>query len=872
MQLVGLDSAVSRDTPHLFTEDELAFRKQFARFAAKTAMDEFGYASKALYCETVVANSSVVTSNPGAAKAAAALMALEALGKSSPGNTLISDCLQALYPVIFADYDPVRKAVPHGVMALLGTNERLSSNPVFSHSFAIETHHRSSGAVAQMERLMHQAAASANGRRAAVIRVFARESGASLKLHFTAWRGFTRRHRADEMGRRLRQQRDAAGERTRLLQAVFYSWKWVTERAMCTVLEERLHNTTFQLDNAKNQFQLQCFRSDRYLRTVEELRRDMHVLRDNRDKYRAEVRALELQLRDQQLAAREHVDRISHRLLLGLNQWKSVATACVDRGRVPTELMGILSEAKIDRLKRAANTGPEDDDADSMNTEGIERMISKWVNGILVQSAVASKNAISNFAADFADGSVVLVLLHHVFPDSIPYTPLQDNNVMRRLELIGELAASVGIAHFPSTTDFAEGASDIIFTCVVELFLTHSMGGLLVRPHPTEADVPHILYDSTMVEGAMADNDSALTKLFATQLENDVSMDQVRTWLSSVSAYAAYLTRERMGGHPVQLSDPKELAKYTRLRASRIGDLEFKYQSSSTPWPEQVAQLRASVRKYFPLFKRIFGFYAGDNPSITEPNFWRFIGDLGLIDKTLTKVKVERIFVVANRDDDVLVESGSESGSEEDAENPITELIPSEFVECIIRIGDQKMQGKTIVERVESLVSTTLKTFGNKQAHMNKFRKEVYDKTCQSVVDKYARDLARVFNYFAKQGKNLDKQAKKNQLKYVGQQDIMSIMREGGVLQGSVDESVIHTVLRSVLGDEVSDSVAFHDFMECLAATAVFKIPNPFVPLDKKLDVTLSHLISNLRLKLRGSVTLTDVKPIPLSQTMGKRA
>eukprot|EP00658_Telonema_sp_P-2_P079143 TRINITY_DN7578_c0_g2_i1.p1 TRINITY_DN7578_c0_g2~~TRINITY_DN7578_c0_g2_i1.p1 ORF type:complete len:421 (-),score=60.41 TRINITY_DN7578_c0_g2_i1:32-1294(-) len=414
---------------------------------------------------------------------------------------------------------------------------------------------------------------------------------------------------------------------------------------------------------------------------------------------------------------------------------------------------------------------------------------------------------------------------------------------------------------------------DIVFACVTELYLAHTNARLISRPQGNEADVPHILYDSTMVEGAMAENDGALGRLFTTQLENDVEVKRVQRVLSSVSSYAAFLTRERMGGHPVQLSDPKELAKYTRIRASRIGDLEFKYQTSQIPWTDQVSQLRSVARKHFPLLKRIFGYYAGDNPSITEPNFWRFIGDVSLIDKSVTRTKIERIFVVANRDDDAVVESGVEDESEEDEDNPITELIPSEFVECIVRIGDQKMPGRTITERVEALLTSNLKSFGSKQAHMNKFRREVYDKTCQIVVERYTRDLARVFNYFAKQGdKSPDRHAKKAQSKYVTQHDIMTIMRDGGVLQGSIDEGIVNTVIRSVMGEDGgADNVAFHDFMECLAATSVFKVPNPFVPLDKKLEVTLSHLISNLRIKLRGSVTLADVKPIPLSQVMGKR-
>jgi hypothetical protein len=66
--------------------------------------------------------------------------------------------------------------------------------------------------------------------------------------------------------------------------------------------------------------------------------------------------------------------------------------------------------------------------------------------------------------------------------------------------------------------------------------------------------------------------------------------------------------------------------------------------------------------------------------DITE--FWKFVKSMKLKSKTLTMAELDLIFLKANRED--------QSNTTTAEDNPDRELLPSEFVECLVRIADEK--------------------------------------------------------------------------------------------------------------------------------------------------------------------------------------
>ncbi len=66
--------------------------------------------------------------------------------------------------------------------------------------------------------------------------------------------------------------------------------------------------------------------------------------------------------------------------------------------------------------------------------------------------------------------------------------------------------------------------------------------------------------------------------------------------------------------------------------------------------------------------------------DITE--FWKFVKSMKLKSKALTMAELDLIFIKANRED--------ENNTVAAEDNPDRELLPSEFVECLVRIADEK--------------------------------------------------------------------------------------------------------------------------------------------------------------------------------------
>eukprot|EP00744_Colponema_vietnamica_P015310 GILI01021467.1.p1 GENE.GILI01021467.1~~GILI01021467.1.p1 ORF type:complete len:769 (+),score=79.06 GILI01021467.1:178-2307(+) len=698
----------------------------------------------------------------------------------------------------------------------------------------------------------------------AATRVMDRANRMILQNHFKAWRYYFRKQRIEDFSIAIREKRKASYARKQHLGLAFANWRWVVEHGRTVFLQERLHDNSFLLDNAKNQFQMQCFRSDRYLHTVEELRTDLQNMRENRDTFRAEARALEKALRDHRIISRDEKNDIANTLLRTLSEWKHLATVTITRRHVPPSLLQLEELVSTIALKKAASSvqsiGDELADEDTVANTVAEGACLEWVNGILRASSISTVMAVNNYGDDFANGEVLLLLMNEIYPADVPIAPLQEANLMKRLDRISELASTVGLAHFPQATDLVEKVSDRIFMAVAELFIKHTQR-LMTAVVPV-ATPPQCLirYDAGMVKSALGDVQQSLEDLIGAEDEIVNGIGRVESLTKTISNYASFLTRERLAGHPVSLVDQKEVNRFCRLKQGRFKDLEFKYRNASVEWLEQINRLRVLIRKSFPLMKRVFSSYAGNSLSVSEPNFWRFVGDIGVIDKQLLRVAVERIFIIANReDDDVADEYESD---ELDEENPITELIPSEFTECLVRIADQRMISRTIYERVEGFISTYLKPLGLRQEDANRFRRDVYEPPVQAIWAKYQKELAKIFLHFAKLS-SVKGPTQKTQTKFIGLPDLLLICKDGGALQGNVDESTVAVVARNVVGEEISE-IPLHAFMECLGGLAAYRVPSPFIPLDKKVDHVLSHLLATLRVKLRGTLTIADFKLVPL--------
>lgn len=855
-------------------EASMVVQRQFARFIARVDRNASQYASSTLFAESILAQASAQLPQTSELRASVGVWALRLLAKESPVLSTISDLIM---PAIYKSFseEGLIANVPSGTRALLG--ERADALallcPNFSHAFYREVCLGTEALLAEAESRSIALNEMGRGRLAIASRLVNSRSQELLRGHFLAWRHMHREARVARFANKVRERRNAGGQRRALLALAFSSWRWVLEQSKGVFLQERLHDNAFLLDNAKNQFQMQCFRSDRYLHTVEELRGALQDMREGRDMFRGEARALEKALRDHRIISRDEKNDIANTLLRTLSEWKHVATVAVTRRSIPVRLIQL--EATVSQLRSKKRPVPNsgvvapvvshssDEALDEVSRMSAiaERTCLEWANIILQDSPLYTGSLLTNYSDDFSSGEVFLLLLKEIFPEEIPLTPLQEINLMRRLDKISEFAASVGLCHFPQPSDLMEKSSDIVFMAVAELFLTHTNRILSQVPAVTEPPACLIRYDAGMVRSALRDVSQGMAHIVSTERDIVEDLARIRTMVSGVSQYASFLTRERLAGHPVALVDQKEVNRFCRFKQDRFRDLEFKYKNTGAEWSDQLARLRVEIRNVFPLLKRCFESYAGGGSCITEPNFWRFIGDLGVVDKSTPRAAIERIFTVANREDDAIYESQSDDdNASDDMENPITELIPIEFTECVIRIADQRSQGRALSERVSVFINGFLRPLGARRSDTNRFRREVFDRPSQPIWSKYQKDLAKVFMYFARLSRT---GGQRSQSRFISVSELIHICKDGGAIQGSIDESTIVLISRNVLGDE-GGAIPLHGFMECLAALAAFRVPSPFIPLDKKIDHVVSQLLANLRIKLRGAVSISDVKTVAL--------
>jgi hypothetical protein len=305
---------------------------------------------------------------------------------------------------------------------------------------------------------------------------------------------------------------------------------------------------------------------------------------------------------------------------------------------------------------------------------------------------------------------------------------------------------------------------------------------------------------------------------------------------------------------------------------------------------QQLDALRAALQRNYQDLRRIFNFYCRGKSVMSEADFWRFIGDIRAMDKTVTRNLVDRIFAIANNDTPPVPKAGrsmsiigiededeevdekedDDDADDENEENSETELIPSEFVECLVRIAERKFPGKMLHERFEQLMSVHVIPFACK-SDTDKFKKEIHSAQTQTAVQKYQKDLVKVFNFYAKGnpaapgGKASNKKTKMMVL-----HDFVHFVKEANIMSQALDETSVTSVFNTVSSssEEINKEIDHREFLEAVVCMSVFKVPSPFIPLDKKVEVLSSNLINNLKNKLKPAVTLSDMPVITVKQTV----
>jgi hypothetical protein len=195
------------------------------------------------------------------------------------------------------------------------------------------------------------------------------------------------------------------------------------------------------------------------------------------------------------------------------------------------------------------------------------------------------------------------------------------------------------------------------------------------------------------LQRAHTESDAIMVWGTATRFANGVSIT------AAAAEAAAAAAMEDTGGDGEQLS--AAVRKYATIDRERLMDILDDHSDQDAEW----ARLQAALNKRASILRSTYvsSSAEGQGSEMDVKEFWRLIKQCKIVDKKFDNHVIDAIFVQVNK------ESGDSKANES---NPDQELVPSEFVEGIVRIAYAKFNPKdvqTLTAGPKMTVSVALK-------------------------------------------------------------------------------------------------------------------------------------------------------------------
>eukprot|EP00002_Diphylleia_rotans_P011755 TRINITY_DN2311_c0_g1_i6.p1 TRINITY_DN2311_c0_g1~~TRINITY_DN2311_c0_g1_i6.p1 ORF type:complete len:222 (+),score=55.86 TRINITY_DN2311_c0_g1_i6:430-1095(+) len=192
--------------------------------------------------------------------------------------------------------------------------------------------------------------------------------------------------------------------------------------------------------------------------------------------------------------------------------------------------------------------------------------------------------------------------------------------------------------------------------------------------------------------------------------------------------------------------------------------------------------------KNFTTIKSVFRNYA-KGYAISSFEFWEFVKDCRLPSSTLPASAIDGIFLKSNET--------LEEETTDDENNPDKELIPAEFVECLLRISAAKWSKTTLPlhMRLQKLIKENIIPKAGK-TDATRFRKEIYESSVQEVFSKHRMRLEKVFLYYARQ--DVQTETSKQHTDTLNISEFHQMCKECALLDASFGMKQINTIFSNI--------------------------------------------------------------------------
>ncbi|GET87033.1 hypothetical protein, conserved [Leishmania tarentolae] len=768
--------------------DKRISRYHYAQFVARLNEQRSIYQSTAVFVEAMLRELHHTAEASIAMKASAATWGLKLLAKHI-GHNAINTVLESLLPAIYCEYDPEKLCrAPPAVQLQVGRQDVLMDNPYFTHSMFVDEVQVDKRSATKLQKSLEAALRANDERRNTVCRIIERQRHRKLEVAFRCWRHHVRQQRLLRMmGNNTAKQ--WADEMMRLrIQTIFYQWKLLVERSRSTYLTERLHDAAFQLENAKNQFQLQCYRADRLVQTVKETTDDMGRVSKINEELQRQVQELKEEQVRKEKEYQEKLTRNVAEAMKLLETYDSLARVLLHSKQADEYFMPEkTSEKENEELQVNAVT----EASWELPSDPALQLLRQWCDGVLAQVSDRKEpfKPIGSFGADFSNGERYLYIFQRVFPEVVP-TVLQIHgmDVESRLRRIRGYTADCGLRYRLVPSDFLNKREDLLVCSLSELYQKHMLrkwdqmvgrsvaeleavreGGMkatlfgYTSPSPTDdvADTPAKQLDEAMVRSHITDYAERL-KTMSEELRKSLAVEnEVVKASSTIAVQEARLGGERLQGTPIPLVDEADRCAFWKLPDGALDDLRGaqKFDSEEQMWNVIVTQALPEVlQAHVDTTSRIFFLFAGDNArSLSEVAFWRFVECSGMLvgtmevpmdwvakqyDHVVTPQLDTALKAVARNQSEMSVQKLRQVAYQE---MDIRSATPQQFVELLVRLAMVSENGQYgLVEGTRRLLQG-IPQIGKE---MSSVACKLHEPEMQHVLSFFNEDLLRVYLFY----------------------------------------------------------------------------------------------------------------------------
>ncbi|KAK7196010.1 hypothetical protein NESM_000534400 [Novymonas esmeraldas] len=804
----SLRDAQRRDADEDATDGRIR-RHRYAQLVARLNAQRSLYQSTGVFVEAMLREVRQCAEVGVAAEAAAATWGLRLLSKTA-GHGALDSVLESLLPAVYCEYAPEKLCrAPPAVQLQVREPDVLLDNPYFTHAMFVDEVHVDKRCVLQLQKSLEASMRANDARRNMARRLIDCQRRQCLCVAFNGWRHQVRHQRLLRvMGDNTAKRRVEETSRLRM-QAVFYQWKLTVERSRTAYLTERLHDAAFQLENAKNQFQLQCYRADRLVHTAKEATEEMARVSLINDGLQRQVEELTAEQVRREKEYNEKLTRNVTQLLKLLGTYDALAHVLLRAKQVaesfvpekPPASLASSRAASVDHgdagvVETAAGHATASADWESASDSALH-LLRQWCDAVLatVTGRGASFRPIRTFGADFASGERYLYILQYVFPEVVQTVlSVHDMDVEARLRRIRGYTVECGLRYTLVPSDLLNEREDLLVCSLSELYQRHlqrvwdktvsrsaaeldtfrdgDMEAALTgcaAPSPTAEpaeDAPAAAHlDESAVLGHIADyveRVKGISEGFSTSLvvENELAKAS-----SAIAAHEAHLGGERLQGRPIPLVEEVDRRAFWELPAGALDDLRSAPQLSAEAqmWDLAVTQTLPTVlQDYVDTTSRLFFLVAGENAkTVTEVGFWRFVEYSGVLVGT---AQVPMDWIAAQYDHvvtpqlDAALRAVARSQSEMSVqklrqvayqEMDIRSATPLQFVELLVRMAVASEKGEYgLVEGTRRLLQGLQLLNREKTSPV---ARELYTPESQHVQRFFNEDLFRVYLFYVKQ-------------------------------------------------------------------------------------------------------------------------